>query len=69
MQGHLVGFEPESLSVDVMDCFLKGFVLERFDLAAVIADDVVVMMAGGFDLLVAMGRGTEIDFPDQSQVF
>ena len=39
-----MGFEFESLAVDVVDRFFEGLVLEGFDLAAVVTDDVMVMM-------------------------
>jgi hypothetical protein len=46
---------------DAIDRRLEGGILERFDLAAVVANEVVVMVAAGVGGLVASDAVTELD--------
>src|SRR5919106_4373479 len=46
---------------DAGDCLLEGGILERLDLAAVSADEVVVMLSGGIGALEAGDAVAEVD--------
>jgi hypothetical protein len=46
---------------DAAEGALEALVLERLDLAAAVADEVVVVVAAGLDRLVAAGAGAELD--------
>lgn len=45
VKGHLMRFEVEPFAADVMDCLLQGLVFKRLHQAAIVTDNVVVMMA------------------------
>jgi len=52
VQRDFVGFEFEPFAVDVVDGGLQGLILERFDLAALVADDVVMVVPPGVPVTI-----------------
>mgnify|MGYP002682102276 CR=1 FL=1 len=68
LESDLVAGDLEAGPAHFVDRLLQAFVGERLDLAALVADDVVVVLAGGVDLLVAEGIAAEVDPVDQPQL-
>lgn len=63
-----MGFDVETVTIDRVDGPFQILVLEGLDPAADVTDDVVVVMTGRVDFLVAEGGPTEVDAPDQVEL-
>lgn len=64
-----MSLDPEAAPTDLMDRLFEILVFERLDQATVVADDVMVVMPGGVDLLIPERAASEIDLLDQAELF